>query len=33
MKKQIDLLTAGLQKVSDQMGLAKAASQTIATNQ
>jgi hypothetical protein len=33
MKKQIDLLTAGLQKVSDQMELAKAASQTIATNQ
>jgi len=33
MKKQIDALTAGLQKVSDQMELAKAASQTIATNQ
>ena len=33
MKKQIDLLTTGLQKISDQMELAKAASQTIATNQ
>ena len=34
MKKQIDALTAGLRKVSDQMQLAKAASQTIAaTNQ
>jgi hypothetical protein len=33
MKKQIDSLTAGLQKVSDQMELAKPASQTIATNQ
>src|SRR5438067_2400191 len=33
MKKQIDSLTAGLQKVSDQMELAKAASQTVATNQ
>jgi Chaperone of endosialidase len=30
MKKQIDLLTAGLQKVSDQMELAKAASQAVA---
>jgi Chaperone of endosialidase len=33
MKEQIDSLTAGLQKVSDQMELAKAAPQAIATNQ
>jgi hypothetical protein len=33
MKKQIDSLTAGLQKVSDQMELAKAASQAVAASQ